>query len=194
MHLRWTVEGSALHLVPLRGMGEPHWYAAYTAARHEKRVAEQLARRSVEAYLPLYEAVHRWKDRRKKVQLPLFPGYLFIRMPLAERLKVLSLPGVVRLVGFNGQPTPLPDAEIEAMRLGLRDLRAEPHPYLKVGQRVRVRSGSFEGWEGILVRKKESFRVVLSIDMIMRSIAVEVDSADVEPVATCARNDRPSSS
>lgn len=188
MYLRSTSETVMPKPLIAPGVSEARWYAAYTAARHEKRVAEQLANRSVEAFLPLYEAVHRWKDRRKKVQLPLFPGYLFIHMPLDERLKVLSLPGVVRLVGFNGRPSALLDADIEAMRLGLRDLRAEPHPYLKVGQRVRVRSGSFEGWEGILVRKKETFRVVLSIDMIMRSIAVEVDSADVEPVKASSRS------
>jgi transcription antitermination factor NusG len=162
---------------------DPRWYAIYTCARHEKRVAEQLAQRRVEFFLPLYDAVHRWKDRRMHVQLPLFPGYIFVHFPLAERLRVLELPSVVRIIGFNGAPAPLPDDEIVSLRDGLAaHLRAEPHPYLKVGRRVRVRRGPLAGRDGILLRKKDKLRLVLSIDLIQRAVAVEVDAADVEPL------------
>ncbi len=165
------------------GYLEPRWYAAYTCARHEKRVAQQLERRSVELFLPLYEAVHRWKNGRAQVQLPLFPSYLFVRIALKDRLRVLEIPSVVRLVGFNGLPTALPDDEMAALRTGLaRRLRAEPHPYLNVGRRVRITSGPLVGLEGILLRRKSSLRVVLSIELIRHSIAVDVDAADVAPL------------
>src|SRR6266566_3595754 len=98
---------------------EPHWYAAYTSANHEKRVAIQLGQRSVEHFLPTYESVRRWKDRRKKLELPLFPGYVFVRMALRQRLRVLQIPGVACLVGFGGQPAALATEEIEALRMGL---------------------------------------------------------------------------
>lgn len=160
---------------------EPRWYAAYTCARHEKRIAEQLARRGVESFLPLYESVRRWKDRRVCLQLPLFPGYVFVHTALAHRLRVLQIPSVVRLVGFNGLPTALPDSEIEALRRGLVDKRlVKPHPYLTVGRRVRIKNGPLAGVEGILIRKKNSVRVVLSLDLIQRSACVEVDASDVE--------------
>lgn len=162
---------------------EPHWYAAHTSANHEKRVAVQLGQRSVEHFLPLYDSVRRWKDRRMKLQLPLFPGYVFVRLALPDRLKALQVPGVARLVGFNGQPAVLPDREIEALRTSLAaQLRAEPHPYLTVGRRVRIKRGAFEGVEGILIRRKNALRVVLSIDLIKRSASVEVDVGDLERI------------
>src|SRR5258708_1431472 len=141
---------------------EPQWYAVYTCAQHEKRVAQQLYAHGVAHYLPLYEAVHRWKDRRKLVQLPLFPGYVFVRIPLRDRLDVLRLAGVVRLVGFNGAPTPLPEQEVEGLRRALTEgVRAEPHPYLSVGRRVRITRGPLVGREGILRRCKGSLRLLL---------------------------------
>ncbi len=158
------------------------WYAVYTAARHEKRVAEQLERRRVECFLPLYEAVHRWKDRRARVTLPLFPSYVFVRIALPDRLQVLQVPSVVRLVSFQGEPTPLPDSEIEVLRRGLAQTHAMPHPYLKVGRRVRIKSGPFQGMEGILKRRKDNFRLVLSLDLIMRSIVLDIDAAVIEPL------------
>jgi len=161
----------------------PRWYAVHTCPRHEKRVAEQLSGKNVEHFLPLYEAVHRWKDRRAKVQLPLFPGYIFVHIALKDRLQVLEIPSIVQIVSFRGQPSCLPQREIDALRNGLANrLRAEPYPYLKVGRRVRVRSGPLFGAEGILLRKKDTFRLVLSLELIMRSVAVEVDVADVEPL------------
>lgn len=161
---------------------ENRWYAARTKSRHEKKVAEHLAGKGITNFLPLYKAQHRWKDRVARVDLPLFPGYIFVQFPLKERLKVLEIPGVANLVSFKGEPAALPEQEIETLRQGLSaNLYAEPHPYLKVGRRVRIKGGPLRGLEGILERKKEdSFRVVISIDLIMRSVLVEVAMGDVE--------------
>jgi transcription antitermination factor NusG len=172
-------------LPPITSKPEPpvsQWYAAYTCPRHEKYVARQLDERSIDSFLPLYRSLRRWKDRRKQIELPLFPGYVFVHFDLQQRLRILGLPGVVRLVSFNGQPATLPEHDIETLRKGL-DLQiyAEPHPYLRVGRKVRVVHGLMAGTEGILVRKKEKYRLVISLDAIMRSIAVEVDAADVQP-------------
>lgn len=160
---------------------EPRWYAAYTSANREKRVADQLATRSVEHFLPLYQSVRRWKDRRVYLQLPLFPGYLFVRMALSDRLRVLRIPGVACLVGFNGMPTPLTNEEINRLQAGLASgVGAEPHPYLTVGRRVRVKEGPLVGMEGILRQKKGQSRLIVSLTLIHRAIAVEVDVADIE--------------
>jgi transcription elongation factor/antiterminator RfaH len=162
---------------------ESRWYAAYTRARHEKRVAQQMEGNQIECFLPLYRTVRRWKDRRKQLELPLFPGYVFVHLGLRDRLEVLRLPGVVQIVGFGGKPAVLADAEIESLRAGLmRGLQAEPHPYLKIGRRVRIHSGPMAGMEGILARRKEKFRVVLSIHLIQRSVAVEVDESEIEAI------------
>lgn len=163
---------------------EQRWYAAYTCAQHEKRVAEQFTKRALENFLPQYESVRRWKDRRVKLQLPLFPGYVFVRIALCDRLRALETPSVVRLVGFNGRPTALPDKEMEALRACVAArLAAEPHAYLTVGRRVRIKTGPLAELEGVLIRKKNSLRVVLSLDLIARSAAVEVDAADVERIS-----------
>jgi transcription antitermination factor NusG len=162
---------------------EPRWYAAYTSANHEKRVALQLVQRSVEHFLPLYESMRRWKDRRIKLQMPLFPGYVFVRLALRDRLQVLQVPGLARLVGFNGLPCALPNSEIEAMQTCLeRKAYLEPHPYVQVGRRVRVQCGPLAGLEGIVVRKKNRMRFVISLDLIQRSVAVEVEAGDVEGI------------
>lgn len=159
-----------------------HWYAVQTCSRHEKRVAQQLVSRRVETFLPLYVAQRRWADRLARIELPLFSGYLFLRISLTEKLGVLQLPGVVRFVSAGGTALPLLDEEVAALRAGLdAGGRAEPHPFLRVGQKVYVIRGPFAGCAGILLRKKDSLRVVLSLDVVMRSIAVEVDSCDIEP-------------
>ena len=165
------------------GYVEPRWYAAYTWARHEKHVARQFHERSIQHYLPLYKTVHRWKNGRVQLELPLFPSYIFVRIPLQERIRPLQVPGVVRLVGFNGRPAPLPDSEIQALLdLSSQGLKAEPYPYLTVGKRVRIHAGPLQGLEGVLLRKKSSFRVVVSVDLIMRSVVVDVDASDLSPV------------
>jgi transcription antitermination factor NusG len=160
-----------------------HWYAAHVRSRHEKRVAEQLAGKNVDHFLPLYSVKNRWSDRVKEVELPLFPGYLFIRLPIRERLKVLEVPGVVRIVSSGSDPVPLDDSEIDILRSGLNtSLKAEPHPFLTVGTRVRVKRGSLSGLEGIIVRNKDSCRIVISLSLIMRSISVEIAASDLEPI------------
>jgi len=162
---------------------EPHWYAAYTCAQHEKRVVEQLAERAVEHFLPLYASVRRWKDRRVRHELPLFPGYVFVRLALRDRLRVLQIPSVVRLVGFGGLPAALPDEQVDILRAGLAgQLRAEPHPFLTVGRRVRVVCGPLAGMEGIIVRKKKQLRFVVSLELIMRSVSVDISEGDLLPL------------
>jgi transcription antitermination factor NusG len=169
---------------PTSGTESGNWYALYTYPRHEKLVAEQIERRDISCFLPLYRSVRRWKDRRKELELALFPGYVFVHIALQDRLQVLQVPGAVRLVTFNGQPAALPEHEIECLRNRQSSFGTiEPHPYLCVGRRVRVRSGPLQGLEGIIRRSKDKCRVVFSLDLIMRSVAVEVDEADVELVA-----------
>jgi transcription antitermination factor NusG len=175
-----SIPGSVSSACPAEYL-RPRWYAACTAPRHERYVTHQMDGRRISCFLPLYRSVRRWKDRRKQLDLPLFPGYVFVHMALQDRLQVLQLPGVVQLVSFSGKPAAIPDDEIEALRSGLvGNLGAEPHPYLTVGRRVRIRAGSVAGLEGILVRRKQKFRVVLSLELIQRSVAIEVDEADIE--------------
>jgi transcriptional antiterminator NusG len=158
----------------------PKWYAAYTSANHEKRVAGEFGRRSMECYLPLHGSVRRWKDRRVRLQLPLFPGYVFVRIALPERLRVLQVPGVARLVGFEGHLAPVPDEDIEAIRTCLAgEHPLLPHPYLQRGQRVRVLTGPLAGLTGVVVRQKKQTRLVISFDLLMRSVAVELDPSDL---------------
>jgi transcription antitermination factor NusG len=159
------------------------WYAVYTCSRSEKCVAKQLEERRVASFLPLYRSWRRWADRRKQVELALFPSYVFVHIPWQERLRVLQVPGVVRLVSFDGKPAPLPEQEIEALRNGLEQgVFAEPHPYLRAGRKVRLARGPLAGTEGVLLRKKDKMRFVITLDVLMRSVAVEVDAADVQAV------------
>jgi transcription antitermination factor NusG len=163
--------------------GKVRWYAVYTSANHEKRVAEQLGVREVEHFLPTYSSVRRWKDRSVNLKLPLFPGYLFVQLALRDRLCVLQVPGVVRLVGFNGLPCALQEEDIQAIQKCLDNgCHLEPHPYLITGCRVRIVRGPLKGLAGILVRKKGLYRVVLTLDLIARSAAVEVSAEDVERI------------
>jgi transcription termination/antitermination protein NusG len=158
------------------------WFAAYTCPRHEKYVRRQLDDRQIESFLPLYRSTRRWKDRRKEVEFVLFPGYVFVRIPERERLRVLELAGVVSFVTFNRRPAALHEGEIESLRSGLEQgVLAEPHPFLQVGRKVRVVHGPLAGLEGLLVRKKDRVRVVLSLQAIMQSVALEVDGQDVKP-------------
>lgn len=160
---------------------EARWYAAYTWARHEKCVVEQMRQRRLSGFLPLYRSVHRWKDRRKEIELALFPSYVFVQLVLKDRMRVLEIPGVVHIVSARGIPVPLAEREIESLRRGAEgSLRMEPHPYLQAGRRVRVRSGPMAGLEGILLRRKEGLRLVVSIEILMRAVAVEIDEGDVQ--------------
>jgi transcription antitermination factor NusG len=160
----------------------PQWYAVWTRARHEKVVSSQLASKGLEVFLPTYATLRQWKNGRHRVELPLFSGYTFVRIPLRQRLEVLRVAGVVALVGAAGRPVPLAEEEIESLRRALlAGVRAEPHPYLTVGRRVRITAGPLAGREGILVCWRGRHRVVLSIDLIQRSIRVELDPLILEP-------------
>jgi transcription antitermination factor NusG len=160
---------------------QPRWYAAYTISNHEKRVAARLEARSLQHFLPLYKSISKWKDRRALVHRPLFPGYVFVRLPNDSFLSVVEVPGVVRLVGFGGGPYQVPMQEIELLRAGLADgLDIQPHPLVKVGTRVRVCEGPLAGLEGILLRHNNSHRVILTVPVIERSAVVEVDARAIE--------------
>jgi len=144
-----------------------------------------LALREIEAFLPLYRTTRQWKKSRPVVlELPLFPTYVFARIARQARGAVLGMPGVLSIVGSARESWPLPDLEIDAIRLGLQMRKIEPHPYLTVGERVRIKAGVMTSVKGILLRKKNDLRVVLTLDAIMRSVAVEVDADDVEPADT----------
>lgn len=162
---------------------ETRWYAAYTNANHEKRVAEQLAQKSIEHFLPLYASARRWKDRTVNLQMPLFPGYVFLQLALRDRLQVLQVPGVVRLVGFGGTPAELPAEEVESLRRAQAGgMHLEPHPFLSVGRRVQITAGPLAGRVGILKRWKGRLRVLLSVELIQRSVLVDIDVSAIEPV------------
>ena len=161
----------------------PQWFAAYTLPNHEKRVARQFTERAIPHYLPLYESLRRWKDRKMRLEMPLFPGYIFVRMSLQHRLRIVQVPSVTRLVGFGGEPAAIPENELMAIRTCLdRHCKMEPHRLLQAGQRVRILRGPLIGIEGTLLRRKGISRLVLSIGLIMRAVAIEVSIADVEPI------------
>jgi len=161
-----------------------NWFAVFTSPRHEKRVEQYLRLRDIEHYLPVYRTPRKWRNGLKVLlDLPLFPGYIFVHIKRTERIRVLEVPGVLAIVGGTaGEMAPLPEAEIEVLRSGLDFRQAEPHPLPAIGQRARIRSGTLAGLEGIVVRKKNSLRFVLTMDLIMQSIAVEVDGEELEPI------------
>ena len=161
----------------------PRWYAAYTCANREKRVSDQLLVRRVEHFVPTYGSERRWKDRQVMLQLPLFPGYVFVRIAMRDRFRVVQVPGVAWLVSFNGSPAPLPDEQIAALQSGLASgMKAEPYPFLPTGCRVRIKNGPLGGLTGILLRFQAKSRVVISVELLRQSVAVDVFDADLEPV------------
>ena len=167
----------------LRGEGAPQWFAVYTNSCHEKRVAEHCQIRDIESFLPVYRTKRRWRNGcTATLERPLFPGYVFVRLHQAHRVRVLELPGVVSIVGAGRYPTPLPHADIEALRNGLHLVNVEPHGFLNVGERAKIRRGPLEGMTGIISRKKNGVRVILTLDLIMNSFSVEVDGQNLEIV------------
>jgi transcription antitermination factor NusG len=160
-----------------------HWYALVVQPKHEKAVDEYLRRRGLAALCPTYQARKSWSDRIKVVDLPLFAGYVFSCFSYAQRIVALSTAGVRAIVGFGPTPQPIPDAEIAALQsIRIAGLPMRPWPYLRVGQRVQVVKGCLAGLEGILAREKDLFRVVVSVEMLMRSVAIEVERDSIEPV------------
>jgi transcription antitermination factor NusG len=158
----------------------PRWYVACTLARHEKAIADRLRCKGLETYLPLYWAIRSWGKRRVKVELPLFPGYLFVKMPIRCKARILEHPGVLRLVGPQGRATPLAEEDMERLQASLSACRAEPYPYLSPGRRVRIKSGTLSGVEGTIVRRKGAVRLVVQIDLIQRAVLLELDAVDAQ--------------
>jgi transcription antitermination factor NusG len=166
---------------------ERHWLAVYTQPRHEKTVRDHLEAKAIEVFLPIAIERSQWKDRRVTLEVPAFPGYVFVRTPLHERASVFSTPGVVRILSFNGRPASIDAAEIEALRLcHLEGVLFEPHPFAAIGERVRVRAGTLEGLEGVVIRRKSGLRLVLSMSLINQSVAVEIEASLLEPVQAIA--------
>jgi transcription antitermination factor NusG len=159
------------------------WNAVYTRHQHERSVAESLAGNGFEVFLPTYNIIRQWTDRKKQLSLPLFPCYVFVHSNFEQRLRVPSTPGIHFLVMFAGRPAAIPDSELDAIRKAAESrLRVEPHPFLRCGDWVRVTSGPLADVEGLLVRKKGSYRLILSAELLGRSIAVEIDAFNVKPL------------
>lgn len=166
-----------------QGAQTQHWHAIYSRPRNEKRIQEHLSSRQVECFLPLYRTVHRWKNGCKRVvELPLFPGYLFVKIGMGQRVRVLEIPGVLSFVGATGKPAQLSDFEIETLRSGIQLKKFTPYRDLVVGEKVRIQAGPLTGLAGVLVRTMNGLRVVLTLEMINQSVAVELDASDVEPL------------
>ena len=173
----WTSIGSETSYVDDPGA----WYVLHTRHQHERMVAQILTCKGFETLLPLYSASHRWKDRTKLLRLPLFPCYLFLKGGLKRRLDIMTTPGLLSIVSTGGQPAAVPPDEIEAIRCVVKgEVSVEPHPFLKCGERVIVKYGPLMGIQGILVRKKNLYRLVISVEMLGRAAAVEMDASAVE--------------
>jgi transcription antitermination factor NusG len=161
--------------------GQLRWYAVYTMAKHEKHVATQLVQKSIECFTPEYLVVHRWKDRTKKLNAPLFPCYTFVHMQRTQRVQVLTTAGVLSIVGAHHIASPVPDSEIEAIRIATALPGVLPHPFeMSTGDPVRVIRGPLAGLEGVVVRTKNNWRLVVAVETILRSISVEVQRDEVE--------------
>lgn len=172
------------HLDAVQAAEQP-WWALYTRHQHERTVADMLIAKGFEVFLPLYESTRRWRDRKKTISLPLFPCYLFIRGQRDRKLQVVSTPGIHMILHRGDRVATIPEQEIEAIQRAVESCYStEPHPFLKCGMRVRVWRGALEGVQGILIRKKNLFRLILSVDMLAQSVAVEVNAADIEPFTT----------
>jgi len=164
------------------------WFAVQARTTHEKRVASLLEYQKYECFLPTYTSRRRWSDRIKEVELPLFPGYVFCRFDVHARGPVLMTPSVNGIVGFGGRPTPIDNMEMGAIqRLTASGLGLQPHPFLQIGQRVRIEGGSLDGLEGMIEDTKTRNRLIVSVSLLQRSVAVEIDSAWVKPIQAPAR-------
>jgi transcription antitermination factor NusG len=158
-----------------------NWYAVYTRSRHEKKVAGGLKDKDIEVFLPLRSVISRWKDRKKEVQLPLFSGYVFVRILPDQKLPVLQTAGVVTLIGNGSAPVPIPEDQIESIqKLVDSGIHYDPYPYLKEGMRVLIRRGPLKGMEGVLIEKRRKHLLVLSVDLIQQSAALQVDVSDTD--------------
>jgi len=160
---------------------EARWYALHTRSRHEKLVEGELRKKGIETFLPLRKITRHWSDRIKKIEQPIFSGYLFVHTPLKDRMEILQTRGSVRLVGFHSLPVPIPDKEMDVVRRFVEEkISVDPYPYLAQGDHVYVRSGPLKGVEGFIVRKDRQTRLVISLDLLFQSVSVEIDEALVE--------------
>ena len=170
---------------PVPEIESANWYAVQTRARHEKVVAERLQEQGITTFLPIMREVHRWSDRKKTVEVPLFSCYVFVKTTLTnqQRLRVCCTDGVFQMLGVRGEATPIPEEQIEGVHAILsQQVEWSNHPFLKIGQRVRIRSGALDGVEGILVGRAGEESLVVSVDVIQRSLAVRIEGYDVEPL------------
>jgi transcription antitermination factor NusG len=180
-----NLESLKRHLPLDCGLQEMNWYAVHTMARHEKRVAGQFEEKRVKTFLPLLQQVHKWSDRRAKVEVPMFTCYAFVQIgqTTEERLKVLRTPGVLGFVGSERQGTPIPEEQIESLRTAIREkIPCYPHAFISAGSRVRIRGGSLHGVEGILMRQGTDQSLIVSVELLQRSISMRVEGYDIEPV------------
>lgn len=168
----------------LHPLSDPYpWYALHVRSHFERTTSNCLDSKGYEAFTPLYRSKRRWSDRVKVVELPLFPGYVFCRFDQQQQLPILKTPGVVAIVRFGGGPTAVDEQEIEAIRIVVGSGReAQPHPFVKVGRKIRILDGSLRGLEGLLLDMKKGRRVVVSVSLLQRSVAVEIDHENLEPV------------
>jgi transcription antitermination factor NusG len=163
----------------------PEWYALYTRSRFEKKMLGELTDRGIEVFLPMREILSRWKDRKKKIWLPLFPGYIFVNQvdTPENRFRVLNIPGAVRFVSLEGHAAPIPEEQIENVRTFLESsIAIDPYPYMQVGTRVEVTAGPLKGIQGILVEKRGRFRFIIQVDLIRQAVSVEIDASDVRAI------------
>jgi transcription termination/antitermination protein NusG len=163
----------------------PKWYALYTRSRFEKKMLSELTDRSVEVFLPMREVISRWKDRKKKIWIPLFPGYIFVNHvdTPENRFRILNLPGAVRFIGIERHADPVPEEQIQDIRRFLEaKIAIDPYPYMQVGTRVEVIAGPLKGIHGLLVEKRGKFRFVVQVDLIRQAISVEIDASDIRPI------------
>ena len=179
VNIKSTVQVPPLNYAP----EESSWYAVHTMARHEKRVAAQFEEKRVCSFLPLLRQIHKWSDRRSVVEIPMFGCYAFVRMvqTVEERLKVLRTPGVLGFVGNERQGTSIPEEQIESLRKAISEkVPCLPHPFISAGKRVRIRGGSLDGVEGILMLQGRDQRLVISVELLQRSVCVRVEGYDIE--------------
>lgn len=168
--------------ISAEGWREPKWYVCFVRSNQEKKIAGSLAARTVEHYLPCYTSVRQWKDRRVRLEVPLFPGYVFVHLPLAERMKVLTVPNVVSLVGPGRFPSEVREEELRWIKCGVEQGTAQPHSFLNQGDRVMITSGIMSGMEGVLIRHHKGVKVVVAIESIFRAFVVELDEDCVQPL------------
>jgi transcription antitermination factor NusG len=179
----------AYHSAPVFAVLGPAWYAVHTRSNFEKRIVLDLERKGIQTFLPAFHEIHRWKDRKKEVEIPYFPGYVFARIEdiPEQRLAILRTIGTVRILGNGSEIEPIPNLEIDRLqRLVQSNLAACVHPLLKEGSQVRVKSGPLHGVEGLLVQFKNQNRLILSVNLLARSVATEIDLCDVELIRSAS--------